>query len=122
LKAHPVALVRGELARRKIITSAELKLLQKGWVRVAGIVLVRQHPGTAKGIVFVTLEDETGVVNLIIRPNIFDRYSRAACGAYLLQADGYVERQGQVIHVMTLRLEDLSGLLAGHEFRSRDFR
>ncbi len=122
LKAHPVALVRGELVRRKIITSAKLKLLQKGWVRVAGIVLVRQHPGTAKGIVFVTLEDETGVVNLIIRPNIFDRYSRVACGAYLLQADGYVERQGQVIHVMTLRLEDLSSLLAGHEFRSRDFR
>ena len=90
--------------------------------RVAGIVLNRQRPGTANGIVFVTLEDETGVANLIIRPNIFNRYSRIACGAYLLQADGYVERQGQVIHVIVLQLEDLSHLLSGHEFRSRDFK
>ncbi len=122
LKQHPVALVREQLTQRKIITTAELKQRENGWVRVAGIVLIRQRPGTAGGIVFVTLEDETGVANLIIRPNIFERYSRTACGAYLLQADGYVQRQGQVIHVMALRLEDLSHLLTGHEFPSRDFK
>jgi error-prone DNA polymerase len=122
LKQHPVALVRDQLTRRKIITAAELKQRKNGRVQIAGIVLVRQHPGTAKGIVFITLEDETGVANLIIRPNIFNRYSRIASGAYLLQADGNVERQGKVIHVIVLRLEDLSNLLTGYEFRSRDFK
>ncbi|HEX4055453.1 MAG TPA: error-prone DNA polymerase [Tepidisphaeraceae bacterium] len=122
LKQHPVAFAREQLIQRKIITAAELKQRANGWARVAGIVLNRQRPGTANGIVFVTLEDETGVANLIIRPNIFNRYSRIACGAYLLQADGYVERQGQVIHVIVLQLEDLSHLLSGHEFRSRDFK
>jgi error-prone DNA polymerase len=122
LKQHPVALVREQLNRRKIITASQLKTRKDGWVRVAGIVLVRQHPGTANGIVFVTLEDETGVANLIIRPNIFERYAPAVCRAYLLQADGYVERQGQVIHVMALRFDDLSHLLAGYKFHSRDFQ
>jgi len=121
LKKHPVALVRDQLTRRRIITAAELNQRKDGWVRVAGIVLIRQRPGTASGIVFITLEDETGVANLIVRPNIFERYSLAACRAQLLQADGYVERQGRVIHVMALRLDDLSHLLPSREFRSRDF-
>jgi len=123
LKEHPVALVRDRLTRRRIITAAELNRRKDGWVRVAGIVLIRQRPGTAGGIVFMTLEDETGVANLIVRPNIFDRYSPAARRAQLLQADGYVERQGRVIHVRALRLEDLSHFLSpSNDFHSRDFR
>jgi error-prone DNA polymerase len=102
LKCHPVALVRKQLDRLRITPNIRL-MKHTGWIKVAGVVLIRQRPGTASGIVFITLEDETA------------RHS------YLLQADGYVERQGQVVHVMVKRLHDLSSLLEGHHFRSRDF-
>ena len=122
LKGHPVGVVRAELARRRIIPAADLWGRPPGsWVRVAGIVLVRQRPGTASGIVFMTLEDETGVVNLIIRPNVYERWRAAGRHASLLQADGYVERQGQVQHVTAVRLYDLSDAVPGYAFRSRDF-
>jgi error-prone DNA polymerase len=122
LKKHPVALVRPILAQQKILTAAELNNTPHGrWVKVAGLVLIRQRPGTASGIVFETLEDETGVVNLIIRPDIFEKYRPAARHAGLLQCDGYVERQGQVVHVMAKRLFDRSDLLEGLEMSSRDF-
>jgi error-prone DNA polymerase len=122
LKRHPLSLVRDQLARDRITPAAELKDLKPGrWVKVAGLVLIRQRPGTASGIVFVTLEDETGVANLIVRPEIYDRHRPAARHAMLLQADGYLERQGQVIHIMAKRLFDRSDLLAGHRFKSRDF-
>jgi error-prone DNA polymerase len=122
LKRHPVSFVRGELMRKGIITAAQLAQRQSGWVSVAGIVFIRQRPGTASGIVFVTLEDETGVANLIIRPDVFDRFSLAARKASLLQAEGRIQREGQVIHIMTYRLSDLTQLLSKQEFRSRDFR
>jgi error-prone DNA polymerase len=122
LKTHPVALVRETLAKQKITRAVELPETPAGkWVRVCGLVLIRQRPGTASGIVFVTLEDETGVVNLIVRPRVFDRYRPAARHAALLQCEGYVEKQGQVIHVMAKRLFDRSDLLAGVSFYSRDF-
>jgi error-prone DNA polymerase len=122
LKKHPVALIREELTQKNIITSSELLERPHGkWTKVAGLVLIRQRPGTASGIVFVTLEDETGIVNLIVRPDIYEKYRLAARHAGLLQADGSVERQGQVIHVMVKRMYDLSNLLAGYQLRSRDF-
>ena len=122
LKKHPVALVRDELTKEKIISSAQLDEITHGkWVRVAGLVLIRQRPGTASGIVFETLEDETGIVNLIVKPDIYDRYRPAARHAGLLRADGYVQRSGQVVHVLAKRLFDLSHLLKGYELRSRDF-
>jgi len=122
LKGHPVAIVRSELTRRKIISAAQLwNHPPRRWVRVAGLVLIRQRPGTASGIVFVTLEDETGIANLIIRPNIYEQYRPAARYAALLEAQGYIERQGQVQHVMAVRLRDLSDLLGEYESRSRDF-
>lgn len=121
LKAHPVALIRQQLKARRIITAAELVKLDRGWVRVAGLVLIRQRPGTASGIVFETLEDETGVVNLIVRPDIYERFRPAARYAGLLECHGYVERQGQVVHVMAKRLFDLSPLLSGYQLESRDF-
>ena len=100
LKAHPCALIREQLKSRRIITAAELMKLERGWVRVAGLVLIRQRPGTASGIVFETLEDETGVVNLIVRPDIYERYRPAARYAGLLECHGYVERQGKVDRVV----------------------
>lgn len=122
IKAHPLSLVREVLSAQKIHTAAQASALPNGkWVRVCGLVLVRQRPGTASGIVFVTLEDETGVANLIVRPNVFERYRPAARFASLLQCDGYIERQGQVIHVMAKRLFDRSDLLQGQLFGSRDF-
>lgn len=121
LKRHPVALVREQLRQRRVITAAELMRLERGWVRVAGLVLIRQRPGTASGIVFETLEDETGVVNLIVRPDIYEKYRPAARHAGLLECHGCVERQGKVVHVMAKRLFDLSGLLAGYQVSSRDF-
>jgi error-prone DNA polymerase len=122
LKKHPVALVRTILDQHKIITAAQLNQTPHGkWVKVAGLVLIRQRPGTASGIIFETLEDETGVVNLIIRPDIFEKYRAAGRHAGLLQCDGYVERQGQVVHIMAKRLFDRSDLLAGFEMSSRDF-
>jgi error-prone DNA polymerase len=122
LKRHPLSLVRSILARERITTAAELPYVPHGrWVKVAGLVLIRQRPGTASGIVFVTLEDETGIANLIVRPDLYDRQRAAARHAMLLQADGYLEREGQVIHIMAKRLTDRSDLLAGHRFKSRDF-
>jgi len=122
LKAHPLSLVRSVLTRQKIFTASELSQIKHGrFARVAGLVLIRQRPGTASGIVFITLEDETGVVNLIVRPNVYDQYRPAARHAALLQCDGYVERQGQVLHVMAKRLFDRSELIRGFELSSRDF-
>jgi error-prone DNA polymerase len=122
LKAHPLELIREHLIKRRIITAKQLNDPQTtGWVRVAGLVLIRQRPGTASGIVFETLEDETGVVNLIVRPDIYERYRPAARHAGLLECHGYVERQGKVVHVMAKRMFDLSHLLAGYELSSRDF-
>jgi error-prone DNA polymerase len=122
LKGHPVGLLREALAERNIIPAAQLPRKAAGrWVSVAGLVLIRQRPGTASGIVFVTMEDETGVVNLIIRPHIYDRFRPAARYATLLQADGPLERQGKVQHVLAERLIDLSKALQGYDLRSRDF-
>ncbi|MBM3570670.1 MAG: DNA polymerase III subunit alpha [Alphaproteobacteria bacterium] len=130
LKAHPMALLRRQMADegwKPCAAAAESRHGQP--IRLAGIVLVRQRPGTAKGIVFVTLEDETGVANLVVWPDRFARFRRPLLAARLLGVRGRVERQGLVIHVIADRLEDLSprlGLLAegarGTDFRSRDFR
>jgi error-prone DNA polymerase len=123
LKCHPVALVRDQLTARGLVTTADLhdEKLTGRWVRVAGLVLVRQRPGTASGIVFMTLEDETGVANLIVRPKIYDQYRPAARHALLLQADGRVERHGPVVHLLVFRCHDLGHLLQGYQTRSRDF-
>jgi error-prone DNA polymerase len=122
LKGHPVTLVRAELTLRNILSAVQVKERPHGsWVKVAGLVLIRQRPGTAKGIVFETIEDETGIVNLIIRPEVFERCRAAARHAAFLQAEGNVERHSNVQHIMAVRLTDLSDALAGYQFRSRDF-
>jgi error-prone DNA polymerase len=122
LKRHPVALIREQLNKLRITPTAELSNMpNKRWVKVAGLVLIRQRPGTASGIVFETLEDETGIANIIIRPAIYDRYRRAARHSTLVQADGYVERADKVVHVMALRMTDLSHLIQDTDVRSRDF-
>ena len=123
LRGHPLGFLRAELAKRNVVPAQALETLPDGGsVSVAGIVLVRQRPGTAKGITFVTLEDETGTANLIIRMSVWKRCRRAAIGATLLLAHGRLQRHGQVIHVLATRLEDLSPWLAQLGSQSRDFR
>ncbi|MCG3126142.1 MAG: Error-prone DNA polymerase [Phycisphaerae bacterium] len=103
---------RSRDARMRVVRNAELAQMRNGArVAVAGLVLVRQRPGTAKGIVFMTLEDETCVANLIVKPQVWDRDRRAARGCVALIAEGVVQRTGEVIHVMATRLRDLSACL-----------
>ena len=123
LRDHPVKFLRERLARLRVVSSAGLAELQHGdRVRVAGLVLMRQRPATASGITFVTLEDETGVVNLIVRPEIWERHHRVARRSQALLARGTVQRRDEVIHVFVERLQDLTDLLAGTPVKSRDFR
>jgi len=122
LNAHPMSLVRKELKAVRIVQSGVLRNSAQGkWLRVAGLVLVRQRPSTALGIVFCTLEDETGTANLVIPPDIFDKYRRAAQGSVALMAEGRVERQGEVVHLKVRRMENLSDTLSGLRSASRDF-
>ena len=125
LKAHPLSFCRDELAARGAVPAGEFADKRR-WphgskAAVAGIVLVRQRPGTASGIVFMTLEDETGTANLIVRPQVYQRYRRAARHGVIVLARGTVERQGDVVHILVESLEDAAGALAPLAARSRDF-
>ncbi len=90
-------------------------------VRVAGLVIGRQRPDTASGVIFVTLEDETGAMNVIVWRDLSDRQRRELLGSRLMGVYGTVEREGSVVHVLAGRLVDLSPLLGELQVRSRDF-
>ena len=125
LKAHPVSFCRAELAARGAVPARELADARK-WPHgseagIAGIVLVRQRPGTASGIVFMTLEDETGTANLIVRPHVYKRYRQAARHGVIVLARGTVERDGDVVHLLARSLENAADALGGLAARSRDF-
>jgi error-prone DNA polymerase len=123
LRGHPVQFMRDRLRQLRALSSTELAHRQHGEpVRVAGLVLMRQRPATASGITFVTLEDETGIVNLIVRPETWERHHQVARRAQAIMARGTVQRRDEVIHVFVERLYDLSELLAGASVKSRDFR
>ncbi len=114
LRRHPVAFLRSGLQARGMITCADLPFVRDGRrVIVPGIVLVRQKPGSAKGVMFITIEDETGVCNLILWPDRFEKQRRLVLSAGMIACHGRVQREGEVIHVVTDRLEDLSDLLRG---------
>jgi error-prone DNA polymerase len=110
LKAHPVAFFREDLRTRGILTSAQHweKRLAGRRVTVAGLVLVRQRPGTAKGVIFLTLEDETGIVNVVVWPNVFEKNRRVLMTAQFLAVRGRIQREGLVIHVVAEQLVDLT--------------
>ena len=119
LKRHPLAFLRAELAADGIVTAAELATLPiERRVRVAGLVLIRQRPGSAKGVIFITMEDETGVANLIVWPPILERFRRTALGATLLYCRGRLQREEGVIHVVAEDLRDLTPRL--QTLRERD--
>jgi error-prone DNA polymerase len=122
LRAHPISFYRAEMNQLQITPSGELANGRHGqFVRVAGLVLVRQRPSTAKGITFVTLEDETGVANLIIRVDVWEKYYQVARTASSLIASGRLQIQREVIHVLVAKLENLVGCISEMKSQSRDF-
>ena len=122
LGRHPLALLRERLAGRGLVTAAALRALAAGsLVRTAGLVLVRQRPGTASGVTFVTLEDETGIVNLIVWRDVAERWRRPLLEARLLAVEGRLQREGLVQHLIAGRLADQSRLLGALLAPSRDF-
>lgn len=123
LRQHPMSFKRSYLDSIGIVPSRQLTLIDTSqFVRVAGLVLIRQQPGTAKSIRFITLEDETGIANLIVRQDVWNRYRRMAANASSLLASGKLQKVGIIIHVLVSKLEDLSQVLAGLKTKSRDFR
>ncbi|MEO3430818.1 error-prone DNA polymerase [Pelagibius sp. CAU 1746] len=109
LKAHPLAFLRDSLAAEGVVEAMRLSELKPGsTVRVAGLVLVRQRPGSASGVIFATLEDETGIANAIIWPAVFERYRATVMKSSLLAVRGKLQREGLVIHVVAEELEDMT--------------
>jgi error-prone DNA polymerase len=114
LKAHPVSFIREKLSLLHILATNELDTVKDGdLVKVAGLVLVRQRPGTAKGVCFITIEDETGFSNLVVWENLFDKYRKEILQARLLMVEGKLQREGEVVHIIAKRCFDLTKLLRG---------
>ena len=112
LGRHPLALLRPHLDRQRMFTAAQLLTARHGQlVRAAGLVTCRQRPGTASGVIFVTLEDETGNTNVVVWRALSERQRRTLLGAKLLGVHGVLERDGEVAHLIAGRLTDLSHLL-----------
>jgi error-prone DNA polymerase len=120
LKAHPTSFMRARLSARGILRSEALAKVRNGErVTVAGLVLVRQRPGTAKGVIFMTLEDETGIANIIVWPKAFERLRAIVLGARFIAVTGKLQSESGVIHVVAERMNDLTPMLgllseAGH--------
>jgi error-prone DNA polymerase len=122
LGRHPLALLRAQLLAKRFIPAEVLMDFQNGQLaRACGIVTVRQRPGTAKGVLFLTLEDETGNVNVIVWPNLVEQQRREVLNASLLGVYGVWQREGEVRHLVAKRLVDMSHLLGRLDTRSRDF-
>ena len=112
LKNHPMAFLRDRLAAQHVQPLASLQNAPNGKrITIAGLVICRQRPGSAKGVVFLTLEDETGTGNIVVWPDRFERYRRITIGARLMRIEGRVQRSGIVVHVVAERLHDISSSL-----------
>jgi error-prone DNA polymerase len=123
LGRHPLALLRAQLEKSRIVTSRQLQELPAGRpVRVAGIVTARQRPQSAGGVMFITLEDETGCVNLIVWESVWSRQRRAANGSRLLEVQGELQKEAGVTHVVANKLVDKTRMLGSLVTHSRDFR
>ena len=112
LKAHPMSFLRARFAARRVLACDELRGVKDGtYVSVAGVVLVRQRPGSAKGVVFMTIEDETGVANSVVWPKTLERFRKEVMGARLIVIHGRIQRHEDIIHVVSAKLEDRSDWL-----------
>lgn len=122
LGRHPLSLLRSQLQSLGVITAAQLRHCQQGQqVCVAGLVINRQRPGTATGVIFATLEDETGCINLVVWNRVAARQRQELLGSRLLRVAGTVQREGDVIHIVARQLNDDTPLLGQLATRSRDF-
>ena len=109
LHAHPLAFLRERLAGRGALAAEAMARARDGdRAAAAGLVLVRQRPGSAKGVIFMTLEDETGTVNVVVWPNILERYRQAVLGGRLAMVRGRVQRAGEIVHLVAAHVEDLT--------------
>lgn len=123
LGPHPLTLLRDQLRGKRCRSSRDLHSMEHGRnVSVAGLVVGRQKPGTASGVIFVTLEDEFGMVNVVVWRDLGERQRRVLVGSQLLRVDGRLEMQHGVVHLIAGRLIDYSPMLSGLDVRSRDFR
>jgi len=122
LGRHPLALLRERLAKASLLSAAEVHDTGHGrFVRTGGLVICRQHPSSGNGVIFITLEDETGQVNLIVWPSVAERDRRALLNARFMTVAGEVQREGEVLHVIAKKLKDQSHLLGRLITQSRDF-
>ncbi len=122
LGRHPLALLRPRLSRLRLSTAEQIRTLPHGRrVRAAGLVIGRQRPGTASGVVFVTLEDETGCINVVVWNHLVERQRKELLGSRLMGVEGVLEREGEVVHLVATKLTDHSGLLGRLSTHSRDF-
>jgi len=113
LKAHPMAFLRADLAERGFVRACDLRARKfRSMVQVAGVVLIRQRPGSAKGVCFITLEDETGVVNLVVWPDLKEKQRKVVMGSRLMEVRGRVEYDDEVIHVIAHHMTDASHQLS----------
>ncbi|CAN7694472.1 error-prone DNA polymerase [Rhizobium sp. LjRoot30] len=123
LREHPVSFLRSELNQRRIVTCADAISERDGrWVMAAGLVLVRQRPGSAKGVMFITMEDETGIANVVVWPKLFERSRRIVLSASMLAINGRIQREGDVVHLVAQQLFDLSQDLSSLADRDSGFR
>ncbi len=123
LRRHPLALLRRGLSARRYASAEAVRAMDNGKaVRTAGLVVCRQHPSSAAGTIFITLEDETGQTNVIVWRSLLERERHAVLHAGLLAVEGLVQKEGGVLHVIARRLTDETALLGGLVVASRDFR
>jgi error-prone DNA polymerase len=123
LRRHPVSFLRHDLAERRIVRCADLAGIRDGTrLEVAGIILVRQRPGSARGVLFVTIEDETGHANLILWSSVFEAQRPLILSASMIACRGKLQRAGEVMHVVAEHLTDLSDLLRDVGQRDEAFR
>lgn len=109
LREHPIAFLRKDLTDRRIVTCAEAMNARDGrWIMTAGLVLVRQKPGSAKGVMFITIEDETGPANIVVWPSLFERRRQVVLGSTMMAINGRIQREGEVVHLVAQQLFDLS--------------
>jgi error-prone DNA polymerase len=123
LRQHPMAFLRKNLQQRNIITCHEAMTARDGrWVYTSGLVLVRQKPGSAKGVMFITIEDETGPANNVVWPSLFEKRRRVVLGSSMRAINGRIQWEGEVVHLVAQQLFDLSANLSRLADRDTDFK
>ncbi|MBW9115686.1 error-prone DNA polymerase [Rhizobium cauense] len=123
LRDHPISFLRKDLCERRIVSCHEAMNARDGrWLMTAGLVLVRQKPGSAKGVLFMTIEDETGPANIVVWPSLFERSRRVVLGASMMAINGRIQREGDVVHLVAQQVFDLSEDLSSLADRDTEFR